>query len=332
MEILCRFFEKCTIIHVKLARWKSFQTGDAIVDETVGYPQHDKESSTVILDSNIYQQQGHFSVAKSISYFHLHMISDATGETLLSAGRAVSAQYPSHRAIEHIYPLIRSESQLRDVMGEIDAEPGIVLYTVVDETIADEINKACQKMGVPCASVLDPVISTFQSYLGQVKMRRASAQHVLNADYFHRIDALNFTMEHDDGQMLENIDEADIILVGISRTSKTPTSIYLANRGIKTANVPLVPQFEVPIQLLKAKNPLIVGLVASVDRVATVRSARDLDGGINTQAYIDRIEIAEELNYARRICNRQNWPLIDVTRRSIEETAAAILALRPRYR
>lgn len=307
-------------------------TAHAIVDEMVGFPQPYMGGNAFILDSHIYQQLGYFSVAKSISYFHLHMISDATGETLLAAGRAVSAQYPSHRAIEHVYPLIRSESQLRGVIDQIDAEPGIVLYTVVDETIAAEIDKACQKIGVPCASVLEPVISTFQSYLGRVKMRRASAQHVLNADYFRRIDALNFTMEHDDGLMPETIDEADIILVGISRTSKTPTSIYLANRGIKTANIPLVPGIELPPPLLQTRNPLIVGLIASVDRVATVRSARDLDGGMNTQSYIDRSEIAEELNYARRICSKYNWPLIDVTRRSIEETAAAILALRPRYR
>ncbi|PHP68615.1 phosphoenolpyruvate synthase regulatory protein [Zhengella mangrovi] len=266
---------------------------------------------------------------KPQSYFHLHLISDATGETLLAAGRAASAQYKNARAIEHIYPLIRTARQIERVLEEIDAEPGIVLYTVVDKELADLIDKGCAAMGLPCVSVLEPVLTVFQSYLGAPSARRVGAQHVLDAEYFRRIDALNFTMEHDDGQLTHDLDEADVVLLGISRTSKTPTSIYLANRGIKTANIPIVHGVPLPESLLLAKHPLIVGLVASAERISQVRENRVLGSSMayNQGDYADRASIASELTYARQLLNRHGWPMIDVTRRSIEETAAAILAL-----
>ncbi|WP_420960541.1 pyruvate, water dikinase regulatory protein [Brucella sp. IR073] len=273
-------------------------------------------------------------MTKPLSYFHLHLISDATGETLLAAGRAAAAQYGNSRAIEHIYSSIRTEKQLRKVLADIDAEPGIVLYTVVDQKLARIIDESCAAMGVPSVSVLEPVLTTFQSYLGAPAHRRASAQHVLNADYFRRIDALNFTMEHDDGQLPPDINEADVILIGISRTSKTPTSIYLANRGIKTANIPIVLGIPIPEVVVSATKPLIVGLVATAERISQIRQNRVLGAspGYDVDIYTDRANIAEELAYARGICARHGWPVIDVTRRSIEETAAAILALRPRSR
>lgn len=273
-------------------------------------------------------------MSKPQSFFHLHLISDATGETLLAAGRAASAQYKDTRAIEHIYPLIRTEKQLAKVMEEIDAEPGIVLYTVVDKDLAASIDQKCATMGLPCVSVLEPVLTVFQSYLGAPAGRRVGAQHVLDAEYFRRIDALNFTMEHDDGQLPPDIEEADVILIGISRTSKTPTSIYLANRGIKTANIPIVLGVPIPDSLVTAKRPLIVGLIASAERISHVRQNRVLGTttGFDAQVYVDRAVITEELSYARQICARHNWPLIDVSRRSIEETAAAIVALRGRTR
>ena len=197
---------------------------------------------------------------KPQSFFHLHLISDATGETLLAAGRAASAQYKDARAIEHIYPLIRTEKQLMKVFDDIDQEPGIILYTVVDQKLAHMIDERSAAMGLPCVSVLEPVLTVFQSYLGTPAGRRVGAQHVLDAEYFRRIDALNFTMEHDDGQLPADIDDADIVLIGISRTSKTPTSIYLANRGIKTANIPIVLGVPMPESLAAATKPLIVGL------------------------------------------------------------------------
>lgn len=273
-------------------------------------------------------------VNKPQSFFHLHLISDATGETLLAAGRAAAAQYKDARAIEHIYPLVRTEKQLMKVFDEIEEEPGIVLYTVVDQALARLIDERCASMGLPFVSVLEPVLTVFQAYLGTPAGRRVGAQHVLDADYFRRIDALNFTMEHDDGQMPQDVDQADIVLIGISRTSKTPTSIYLANRGIKTANIPIVLGVPIPDSVLAARCPLIVGLVASAERISQVRQNRVLGsaGHYEAQDYVDRAVIAQELAYARQICTRHNWPMIDVSRRSIEETAAAIVALRHKTR
>lgn len=274
-----------------------------------------------------------YPVNKPQSFFHLHLISDATGETLLAAGRAASAQYKDARAIEHIYPLIRTEKQVTKVFEDIEEEPGIILYTVVDQKLARGIDERCAAMGLPCVSVLEPVLTVFQSYLGTPAGRRVGAQHVLNAEYFRRIDALNFTMEHDDGQLPANMDDADIVLVGISRTSKTPTSIYLANRGIKTANIPIVLGVPVPEILVNARRPLIVGLVATAERISQVRQNRILGtSAYEPTDYVDRAAIAEELTYARQICTRHGWPMIDVSRRSIEETAAAIVALRGKTR
>lgn len=273
-------------------------------------------------------------VNKPQSFFHLHLISDATGETLLAAGRAAAAQYKNARAIEHIYPLIRTEKQLMKVLADIDEAPGIVLYTVVDRDLGRLIDERCASMGLPCVSVLEPVLGVFQSYLGAPAGRRVGAQHVLDAQYFRRIDALNYTMEHDDGQLSHDIEDADVVLVGISRTSKTPTSIYLANRGIKTANIPIVLDAPVPESVIHAKRPLVVGLIATAERISQVRQNRILgssvgyDGGI----YVDRTVIASELAYARQLCARHAWPVIDVSRRSIEETAAAIVALRSKTR
>lgn len=268
------------------------------------------------------------------NFFHLHLISDSTGETLISAGRAAAAQFQSSLPIEHVYPLIRNRKQISTVLEAIDQEPGIVLYTIVDQELATHIDEKCRELGLPSVNVLEPVMATFQAYLGAPSRRRVGAQHALNAEYFRRIEALNFTMDHDDGQLPDDYDEADVVLIGISRTSKTPTSIYLANRGIKTANIPIVPGVDLPTGLYRATRPLIVGLVATTDRISQVRENRELGttNGFDRQHYTDRATINEELKYARSLCSRNNWPIIDVTRRSIEETAAAIVALRPKLR
>jgi regulator of PEP synthase PpsR (kinase-PPPase family) len=261
--------------------------------------------------------------------FHLHLVSDATGETLIAVSRAVTAQFQGVSSIEHVYPLVRSEAQLARVLAEIEASPGVVLYTLVEPEWSQRLENFCRELGCPCLSVLNPVLALFQSYLGVVTTPKAGAQHMLNAEYFRRIDALNFTMMHDDGQMVENLDQADVVLVGVSRTSKTPTSIYLANRGIKTANVPLVPNVALPPHIETLAKPLIVGLVASPERIVQIRQNRMLalaaDGKDST--YIDRQAVTEEIAQARRLFDRNNWPVIDVTRRSIEETAAAIIDL-----
>ena len=262
------------------------------------------------------------------NYFHLHLVSDATGETLIAVSRAAAAQYESVSAIEHVYPLVRSEAQLARVLAEIEASPGVVLYTLVEPEWQEKLENFCRDLGCPCLSVLQPVLSLFQSYLGQAQATKPGAQHVLNTEYFRRIDAMNYTLLHDDGQMGGDLDNADVILVGISRTSKTPTSIYLANRGIKTANIPLVPNIPLPPELESAKKPLIVGLIASADRIVQIRQNRLLslraDGDT---AYVDPTAVADEVTQSRRLCARKGWPVIDVTRRSIEETAASILDL-----
>src|SRR5882762_7975488 len=183
------------------------------------------------------------------SYFHLHLISDSTGETLTTVARAATAQYTKVLPVEHVYPLVRTERQLDRVLAEIDESPGIVLYTLLEDDLVGRLEKHCKELSLPCLSILGPVLQLLQSYLGAETSHRVGAQHVLNAEYFKRIDALNYTMLHDDGQHLEGLEEADVVLVGVSRTSKTPTSIYLANRGVRTANVPLVPGIAIPHQL-----------------------------------------------------------------------------------
>ena len=262
------------------------------------------------------------------SYFHLHLVSDSTGETLIAASRAAAAQYQGVASIEHVYPLVRTRAQLERVVAEIENAPGIVLFTLVDPDLSRRLEAACDESGSPCLSVLGPVLTLFQSYLGQSSTPRAGAQHMLNPEYFKRIDALNFTMMCDDGQLPETLESADIVLLGVSRTSKTPTSIYLANRGYRTANIPLVPGIAPPAALDHLRRPLIVGLVASPDRIVQIRQNRLLALQANPETeYVDRIAVAHEVNDSRRMFGERNWPIIDVSRRSIEETAAAILDL-----
>lgn len=265
----------------------------------------------------------------SESYFHLHLVSDATGETLINVGRAACAQYANVLPIEHVYPLVRSMKQLERVLSEIESNPGIVLYTLVDKEIRERLKSRCRELGVPFMSVLAPVVQLFQSYLGGEPTPRIGGQHSLDASYFKRIDALNFTVMHDDGHMTEDLEAADVVLLGVSRTSKTPTSIYLANRGIKTANIPLVPNVPLPSNIESLKAPLVVGLVASAERIVEIRQNRllGLNAGSSSTSYTDREAVSEEINFSRRLCARNGWPLIDVTRRSIEETAATIVAL-----
>lgn len=266
---------------------------------------------------------------KSRHYFHLHLVSDSTGETLMTVSRAATAQYENVQAIEHVYPLVRAHKQLDRVISEVEAAPGIVLYTLVDEEISGRLEQKCRELGVPFVNILDPVFAVFQSYLNVTQTHRIGGQHELDAEYFKRMEALNYTMMHDDGQIWDDLESADIVLLGISRTSKTPTCIYLANRGIKAANIPLVPQIPLPSHVKELKKPLIVGLVASAERIQQIRKNRILSlnsEGYN-ESYIDRKEIAREITMARRLCSENNWPLIDVTRRSVEETAAEILTL-----
>ena len=263
------------------------------------------------------------------SYFHLHLVSDATGETLITVARAAAAQYANVSPVEHLYPMVRSRRQLDLALSEITESPGVVLYTLLDDELIEILEAKCREIGAPCMSVLGPVLRLFQSYLHAETTHRAGAQHVLNAEYFQRIEALNYTMMHDDGQHVEGLNEADVVLVGVSRTSKTPTSIYLANRGVKTGNVPLVPGVPLPPEVEKLTVPLVVGLFASAERIVQIRENRllGLKAHRDDDQYIDRAAVAEEVAYSRRLCAKNQWPSIDVTRRSIEETAAGVMKL-----
>ena len=267
----------------------------------------------------------------SNNYFHLHLVSDSTGETLITVARAVAAQYANVTAVEHVYPLVRSQKQLDRVLDEIEEAPGIVLFTLLEKDLVSRLEDKCKEINVPSLSIIGPVMQLFEAYLGAATTGRVGAQHVLNAEYFKRIDALNYTMIHDDGQHVEGLEEADVVLVGVSRTSKTPTSIYLANRGIRTANVPLVPGIPVPHQLEALTRPLVVSLHATPERLIQVRQNRLLTMGGGAPSgndnYIDKQAVADEVAFSRKLSAKHNWPLLDVTRRSIEETAAAIMKL-----
>jgi [pyruvate, water dikinase]-phosphate phosphotransferase / [pyruvate, water dikinase] kinase len=259
-------------------------------------------------------------------YVHLHLISDATGETLIAASRAAAAQYEGVTSVEHVYPLVRSRAQLDRAICEVEEAPGIVLFTLVDPELTNRLEVACKELSVPCLSVLEPILNLFQSYIGVASTHRPGAQHMLNSEYFRRIEALNFTMLHDDGQQIENFEKADVVLLGVSRSSKTPTSIYLANRGIKTANLPIVPDVSLPDQILALRGPLVVGLIASVERIIQIRENRLLALRASPDSpYVDRSLVAGEVARARRLCAEHGWPVIDVTHRSIEETAAAVI-------
>jgi [pyruvate, water dikinase]-phosphate phosphotransferase / [pyruvate, water dikinase] kinase len=266
---------------------------------------------------------------RNSSFFHLHLVSDSTGETLITVARAAAAQYVNAAPVEHVYPAVRTSKQLDRVLTEIEESPGIILYTLLDAALISRLENKCRDLGLPCLSILGPVLRLFQAYLGAESTHKVGAQHMLNAEYFKRIDALNYTMMHDDGQLPEDLENADVVLVGVSRTSKTPTSIYLANRGVKAANIPMVPGMPVPSQLEAIRHPLVVGLFASAERIVQIRQNRllGLKAHRADDQYIDRQAVAEEIAVSRRLCARHGWPLIDVTKRSIEETAAAIMTL-----
>jgi len=268
-------------------------------------------------------------VPTSGNYFHLHLVSDSTGETLITVARAVAAQYANVTPVEHVYPLVRSQKQLDRVLDEIEEAPGIVLFTLLEKDLVVRLEAKCREINIPSLSIIGPVMQLFEAYLGAATTGRVGAQHVLNAEYFKRIDALNYTMMHDDGQHVEGLEDADVVLVGVSRTSKTPTSIYLANRGIRTANVPLVPGIPLPRQLESLTKPLVVSLHATPERLIQVRQNRLLSMGAESgnDIYIDKQAVADEVAFARRLSAKFNWAQLDVTRRSIEETAAAVLKL-----
>lgn len=261
-----------------------------------------------------------------MSHVHLHLVSDSTGETVLHVARACLVQFKDVKATEHTWPMVRSAGQVEDVVEAALAQPGLILFTFVNPELREILESRCRPHGIPCVPVLDPVISAFTAHLGGEFRADPGRQHEMNEEYFSRIEAMNFALSHDDGQMTHDLDKAEIVLVGVSRTSKTPTSMYIANRGVRTANVPMVPGCPLPDELFEAQNPLIVGLVKDPKRLVQVRRQRLKFLNQDDQTdYTNPEMVAREVHEATRLFMKHSWPVIDVTRKSIEETAATIL-------
>ena len=261
--------------------------------------------------------------------FHLHLLSDSTGETLENIAKAALAQFDGvNNVVKHFWPMVRSETHLERILTDVAANPGLVLFTLVNRDTRRKLENRCRALGLPAVAALDAVSDALSNMLGQEAKARPGRQHVMDAAYFARVDAIQFTIAHDDGLNSQNWEEADILLAGVSRTSKTPTSIYLANRGYKTANIPLVPEAPSPPNLFTVKHPLVVGLITSAERLIQVRRNRLLSLNQTPDTdYVNEDKVKAEVAHARRMFADNGWPVLDVTRRSIEETAAAIINL-----
>jgi regulator of PEP synthase PpsR (kinase-PPPase family) len=260
---------------------------------------------------------------------HIHLVSDATGETNHQIARACLVQFDSLRAKEHVWSLVRTSSYLDKVIAGVEAHPGPVLFTLVDPLLRRRLEDACKRVEVPCLPVLDPIVLALSSYIGRDPHPRTGPQHEMNAAYFRRIEAMDYTLAHDDGQHVQDLEQADIVIVGVSRTSKTPTALYLANRGYKTANVPIVPDVPVADEIFNLKRPFVVAFTTDPARLIQIRRNRVLMLNQREETdYVALEQVRREVAEARRMFVRQGWPVLDVTRRSIEETAAAVLQLR----
>jgi len=261
-------------------------------------------------------------------YLHVHLVSDSTGETLVGVMKATCAQFSKLIPIEHLHTLVRSERQMDQVLEVMEKYPGLVMFTMVSESRREQLMSWCARTGTPCTDVLDPLLKTMSQYLGTPIIHETGAQHTQDDSYYRRIDALNFATTHDDGQLGSRLNNAEVILLGVSRTSKTPTCVYLANRGVKAANIPVVPGIDLPVELESLQGPLVVGLTVSPKRLVQIRRNRLLSlNEQRTTSYVDEVEVRKEVVHAKRLFARNQWPVIDVTRRSIEETAAKILSL-----
>ena len=237
-----------------------------------------------------------------IRKFHLHLVSDATGETAITVARGAVAQFSHVAAIEHLWSLVRSETQLQRVLKNIADNPGVVMFTLVDVDLRRQLQHGCKELSVPCIPLLDTVITSLSRFLGVESLNLPGSQHVMDEHYTERIDAMNFAVMHDDGQATRNLEEADIILVGVSRSSKTPTCFYLANRGFKTANIPVVPNCPLPTELDDVKVPLIVGIICGANQLIDIRRNRlRMIGQGEKTDYIDPTVVADEVKYVRRL-------------------------------
>lgn len=259
---------------------------------------------------------------------HLHLLSDSTGETLEMLAKAALAQFDDSDVVRHFWPMVRSRQHLDRILEEFKTNPGLVLYTLVNPEVRTRLEERCRAMGLPHVAALDAITQALEERLGQEAKGKPGKQHAMDDAYFARVDAIQFTIAHDDGIMWEDWNEADIILAGVSRTSKTPTSIYLANRGFKVANIPLVVESPPPDLLFQLKDTMVVGLTTAASRLVQIRRNRLLSLNESTEtSYVDNERVQGEVAFARRMFADNDWPVIDVTRRSIEETAAAVIRL-----
>ncbi len=312
------------------ARWRPEQYPriSGIAAATVGKTCHHVDVTDVGGCSTVDPPSFPFRSAEPLRSFHLHLISDATGETCVTVARAVVSQFQDVQPNEHLWSLVRTESQLNRILQNIEANPGVVMFTLVDESLRETLLSGCRALEVPCIPLLDMVISALSGFLGVEARNQPGRQHVVDAQYLKRIDAMNYAVGHDDGQAAATLHEADIVVVGVSRTSKTPTCFYLANRGFKAANVPLVPDCPLPAELLALDGSLVVGLTRGPDQLVEIRRNRlrmiGEEGGTD---YIDPAQVRDEVAAARRLFAKAGWPVIDVSRRSVEEIAAAILQI-----
>jgi len=263
-----------------------------------------------------------------MSRLHLHLVSDSTGETLEMVAKAALAQFEDAEIVRHFWPMVRSRQHLDRIVPDLADNPGLVLFTLVNPETRARLEDHCRQLGLPAVPALDAVTEALENQLGQEAHGRPGRQHIMDEAYFARVDAIHYTIAHDDGIGWENWEEAQIVLAGVSRTSKTPTSIYLANRGFKVANIPLVVESPPPPSLFKLRGPMVVGLTTAPERLVQIRRNRLLSLNETTQsAYVDDDRVRKEVAFARRMYADNGWPVIDVTRRSIEETAAAVIRL-----
>lgn len=261
-----------------------------------------------------------------MQHFHLHLVSDSTGETVSSIARSALAQFEGVEAEEHVWSLVRTKGQMEKVIHGIRERPGMVLFTVIDEALNRELKNECARLKIPCIPVLSRVISELSGYLGTEASDQVGRQHRLDEEYFERVEAINFALAHDDGQNTHELEEADVVLVGVSRTSKTPTCVYLSYRGLRPANVPYVMGCGLPQNLLNLERPLVVGLVINPERLLQIRKSRLLHLKERREtSYVDIEHIKQEVAEARKLFAQQKWKVIDVTRRSVEEVTATIM-------
>jgi regulator of PEP synthase PpsR (kinase-PPPase family) len=259
--------------------------------------------------------------------FHLHLVSDSTGETLNAMANAALAQFENVDVQVHSYALVRSEHQLSRALDHIAMAPGLVFFTLANPQLNKQLVERCRSLKTECVDVLEEPLNVLGKFLGKRESHKVGRQHQVDQRYLDRIETLNFSIAHDDGQSLDGLSQAEVILTGASRTSKTPTCVYLAIRGIKAANVPLVPGMQPPASLLQARA-LVVGLWVSPDRLVQVRRNRLAGmGEVRDTDYVDPERVRAEIAATRALFEAQGWPSIDVSRRSIEETAAAVMNL-----